>query len=42
MTDTRDHETEHWSEYDRGGPFPAMEVPDVLVGDVREFFRELR
>ena len=32
----------HWSEFDRGGHFPAMEVPDLLVGDVREFFRGLR
>jgi hypothetical protein len=32
----------HWSNYDRGGHFPAMEVPDLLAGDVREFFRPLR
>ena len=32
----------HWAEYDRGGHFAAMEVPDLLVGDVREFFRPLR
>jgi hypothetical protein len=32
----------HWSEYDRGGHFPAMEVPGLLVGDVRAFFRSLR
>jgi epoxide hydrolase len=32
----------HWSEFDRGGHFPAMEVPDLLVGDVRTFFRGLR
>jgi pimeloyl-ACP methyl ester carboxylesterase len=37
-----DHEIEHWSEFDRGGHFPAMEVPDLLVGDVRTFFRTLR
>ena len=29
----------HWSEFDRGGHFAAMEVPDLLVGDVRAFFR---
>ena len=34
--------TMHWSEFDRGGHFPAMEVPDLLVGDVRAFFRGLR
>jgi pimeloyl-ACP methyl ester carboxylesterase len=32
----------HWSEFDGGGHFPAMEVPDLLVGDVRGFFRGLR
>jgi epoxide hydrolase len=30
-----------WSEFDRGGHFAAMEAPDLLVGDVREFFRGL-
>ena len=33
---------EHWSEFDTGGHFPAMEVPDLLVEDVRTFFRPLR
>jgi pimeloyl-ACP methyl ester carboxylesterase len=37
-----DGQIEHWSEFDRGGHFPAMEVPDLLVGDVRKFFRSLR
>jgi pimeloyl-ACP methyl ester carboxylesterase len=32
----------HWSEFDRGGHFAAIEEPDLLVGDVREFFRPLR
>src|SRR5215468_336458 len=32
----------HWSEYDRGGHFPAMEVPGLLTGDIRTFFRGLR
>lgn len=32
----------HWSEFERGGHFAAMEAPDLLVGDVREFFRGLR
>ncbi|MDO3705429.1 epoxide hydrolase [Micromonospora sp. C28SCA-DRY-2] len=31
-----------WTEYDRGGHFAAMEVPELLVGDVRMFFRKLR
>jgi hypothetical protein len=37
-----DHEIDHWSEFDRGGHFPAMEVPGLLIGDVREFFHGLR
>ena len=32
----------HWSEFDRGGHFAAMEQPDLLVGDVRAFFRQFR
>ena len=32
----------HWSDFERGGHFAAMEVPDLLVGDIREFFRGLR
>jgi epoxide hydrolase len=32
----------HWAEFDRGGHFAAMEAPDLLVGDVREFFRSFR
>jgi pimeloyl-ACP methyl ester carboxylesterase len=38
----RDHNVVHWSEFDRGGHFAAMENPDFLVGDVRAFFRTLR
>jgi pimeloyl-ACP methyl ester carboxylesterase len=33
---------EYWSEYDRGGHFAAMEVPDLVVADLRAFFRRLR
>jgi epoxide hydrolase len=36
-----EHRVQHWSEFDRGGHFPAMEVPDLLVGDLRAFFRPL-
>ncbi|MGB3327841.1 MAG: epoxide hydrolase family protein [Thermomicrobiales bacterium] len=32
----------HWSDFDRGGHFAAMEVPDLLVGDIRAFFAGLR
>jgi hypothetical protein len=33
---------EHWSEYDRGGHFAAMEVPGLLTDDIRAFCRPLR
>jgi pimeloyl-ACP methyl ester carboxylesterase len=33
---------EHWSEFDRGGHFPAMESPDLLTNDLRDFFRKHR
>ncbi|MGH2477017.1 MAG: epoxide hydrolase family protein [Candidatus Limnocylindrales bacterium] len=32
----------HWSDFDEGGHFAAMEVPDLLVGDIRTFFRSVR
>ncbi|MBB4960736.1 pimeloyl-ACP methyl ester carboxylesterase [Micromonospora polyrhachis] len=38
----RDHNVVHWTEFSRGGHFPAMEAPDLLVDDVRGFFRKLR
>jgi len=28
----------HWSEFDRGGHFAALEVPELVVGDLRVFF----
>jgi microsomal epoxide hydrolase len=31
----------HWSEYDRGGHFAAMEEPDLFVADLRAFSRKL-
>jgi pimeloyl-ACP methyl ester carboxylesterase len=31
-----------WTEIPRGGHFAAMEEPELLVGDVRTFFRGLR
>jgi len=30
-----------WTEFDRGGHMAAMEAPDLLTADVREFFRAL-
>jgi len=32
----------HWSEFETGGHFAAMEVPNLFVQDVRTFFRGLR
>jgi pimeloyl-ACP methyl ester carboxylesterase len=32
----------HWSDFDRGGHFAAMEAPDLLIDDVRTFFRRFR
>ncbi|WP_030862245.1 epoxide hydrolase family protein [Streptomyces sp. NRRL S-37] len=38
----RDHNIVRWTELDRGGHFLAMEAPELLVGDVREFFGKVR
>jgi len=38
----RDHHVVRWTELDRGGHFLAMEQPELLVADVREFFRTVR
>ncbi|NBE98411.1 epoxide hydrolase [Nonomuraea sp. KC401] len=38
----REHNVIHWSEFGRGGHFAAMEAPDLLVDDVRAFFRKVR
>ena len=32
----------HWSDFDRGGHFAAMEAPALYLDDVRRFFRPLR
>ncbi|RKT87209.1 epoxide hydrolase [Saccharopolyspora antimicrobica] len=32
----------HWSEFERGGHWPALEVPDLYVQDVRAFSRSLK
>jgi pimeloyl-ACP methyl ester carboxylesterase len=31
-----------WTEFDRGGHFAALEEPDLLVEDIRAFFRPIR
>jgi pimeloyl-ACP methyl ester carboxylesterase len=33
---------QHWSEFDRGGHFAAMEAPDLLAADIQSFFRGCR
>jgi epoxide hydrolase len=35
----RDHNVVHWSEFERGGHFFALEQPQQFAADVREFFR---
>lgn len=37
-----DEKIAHWSEFAEGGHFAAMEVPELLVTDIRAFFRDLR
>jgi epoxide hydrolase len=39
----RDHANiVRWTHYDRGGHFAPRDAPDLLVEDLREFFRPLR
>ena len=35
------HNVVRWSEFGRGGHFAALEAPDLLTADVREFFRSI-
>jgi pimeloyl-ACP methyl ester carboxylesterase len=32
----------HWTDMPKGGHFAAMEQPELLVRDIREFFRSFR
>ena len=32
------HNVTHWSDFDTGGHFAAMETPQLLVDDIRAFF----
>ncbi|RSM86346.1 epoxide hydrolase [Kibdelosporangium aridum] len=36
-----DGKVDRWTEYEHGGHFAAMEVPDLLVDDIRAFFAPL-
>jgi epoxide hydrolase len=39
----RDHKNiVRWSEYERGGHYAAHQAPDLLIGDIQAFFRDLR
>ncbi|WP_225729564.1 MULTISPECIES: epoxide hydrolase family protein [unclassified Nocardia] len=38
----QEHNIVRWTEYDRGGHFAPLEAPDLLIEDVREFFRTVR
>ncbi|GAB3895906.1 hypothetical protein GCM10027612_49410 [Microbispora bryophytorum subsp. camponoti] len=31
----------HWSRFPRGGHFASLQAPDLLVADIRDFFRSL-
>jgi epoxide hydrolase len=35
-------EPDHYAFYEKGGHFPAMEVPEVLINDLREFFGKIK
>ncbi len=35
------HNVVRWSEFTRGGHFAALEAPDLLISDLRDFFRPL-
>jgi pimeloyl-ACP methyl ester carboxylesterase len=38
----RTNEIVQWTEFERGGHFPSMEVPAQVVADIRQCFRRLR
>jgi pimeloyl-ACP methyl ester carboxylesterase len=38
----RGYNIQHWTDMPRGGHFAAAEEPELLVRDIREFFRRLR
>lgn len=38
----REYNVVHWSEFEQGGHFAALEAPDLLTDDIRMFFRKLR
>ncbi|MFC9970877.1 epoxide hydrolase family protein [Spirillospora sp. NPDC127200] len=40
--DEKTNNVVRWTEYERGGHFAAMEAPDLLLADIREFFALFR
>lgn len=38
----QNHNIVHWTEFDRGGHFPGLEAPDLLIGDLWDAFRDFR
>lgn len=38
----RNHNIVRWTEFDRGGHFPALEQPELLIADLRDAFRSFR
>jgi len=36
------HNITHWSDFGQGGHFAAMETPQLLIPDIRTFFRTIR
>ncbi|GAA0269575.1 epoxide hydrolase family protein [Cryptosporangium japonicum] len=38
----RVYDVRHWSEFDRGGHFAGLEVPELLAADLRAFFSPVR
>jgi hypothetical protein len=38
----RGYNLQHWSTMSKGGHFAAMEQPELLAADIREFFRPHR
>ena len=37
----RENDIVHWTEFEHGGHFAALEVPELLVPAIRKFFREV-
>lgn len=42
FADRDNSDIRHWSTFGRGGHYAALEVPHVLIGDIRAFFASLR